>query len=234
METAWSGKQFVQALRTVGAERYHDRHPFQRRMNDGALDPHQLRGWIVNRFYYQRNIPVKDALILSKLPSQEDRRRWITRIVDHDGRAGDEGGIEAWLRLGAAAGISRERMLSQQGVEPDARAAVDSYVEFCRDRSWLEAVASSLTELFAPVLVSSRMAAIREHYPWVEPSGLEYFERRLEQAPRDVEHGLRLVVENARSRSEQEAAVAALTFKCGVLWRLLDAVDAAYPDAVHA
>jgi pyrroloquinoline-quinone synthase len=199
-------------------------------MNDGLLDARQLRGWIVNRFHYQRNLPVKDAIILSKLPSQADRRRWLTRIVDHDGREGDEGGIEAWLRLGKAAGIPRQMMLAGESVEPGVRQAVDSYVSFCRERTWLEAVAASLTELFAPALIGSRMAAIERHYPWVDPAGLEYFRRRLDQAPNDVEHGLALVLEWACTRQEQERALAALTFKCRVLWGLLDAVAAAYPD----
>jgi pyrroloquinoline-quinone synthase len=203
-------------------------------MNQGALSREQLRGWIVNRFYYQRNLPVKDAIILSRLPTREDRRRWLTRIVDHDGREGEQDGIGAWLRLGEAAGIPRERMLCAEAVEPGALAAVASYVAFCRDRPWPEAVASSLTELFAPALVSSRMAAIGRHYPWVRPEGMEYFRRRLDQAPRDVEHGLQLVVEHARSREEQERAVAALTFKCDLLWALLDAVQAAYPDGEEA
>jgi pyrroloquinoline-quinone synthase len=199
-------------------------------MNQGLLAPHQVRGWIVNRFYYQQNIPVKDAIIVSKLPSREDRRRWLTRIVDHDGREGDEGGIEAWLRLGEAAGIPRAQMFSTDAVEPGARAAVDSYVDFCRDRPWPEAVASSLTELFAPALVQSRLTAIQEHYPWVKPEGLGYFRNRLVQAPRDVEHGLQLVLEQARTREDQDRAVAALTFKCGILWALLDAIEKAYPD----
>jgi pyrroloquinoline-quinone synthase len=228
----WSSDEFVEQLVAVGAAKYHDKHPFQQRMNQGVLDARQLRGWILNRFYYQKNIPVKDALVLSKLPSQEDRRRWLIRIIDHDGSQGDEGGIEAWLRLGEAAGIHREVMHSERSVEPRAKAAVDGYVEFCRERPWLEAVAASLTELFAPALVESRMAAIEEHYPWVEPWGLEYFRRRLDQAPRDVDHGLKLVVDNARTRQQQESAVAALSFKCGVLWHLLDAVETAYPDEV--
>jgi pyrroloquinoline-quinone synthase len=226
----WDREEFVARLRAVGGEMYHDRHPFQRRMNEGLLDRRQLRGWIVNRFDYQRNIPVKDAIILSKLPSQADRRRWLTRIIDHDGREGDEGGIEAWLSLGEAAGIPRQLMLAGESVEPGVRRAVDSYVSFCRDRTWLEAVAASLTELFAPALMGSRMAAIEKHYPWIDPAGLEYFRKRLDQAPRDVEHGLALVLAGARTREEQERVVAALTFKCRVLWELLDAIAAAYPD----
>lgn len=230
VEAPWSADELLERLRAVGAARYHDKHPFQQRMNQGLLDERQLQGWIVNRFYYQRSIPIKDALILAKLPTREDRRLWLQRIIDHDGRQGDEGGIEAWLRLGEAAGVDRGRMLADSNVEPGARAAVDSYVEFCRHRPWLEAVASSLTELFSPRLIGSRMAAIEQHYPWVQPWGLEYFRRRLDQAPQDVEHGLRLVVNGAATRADQERAIAALTFKCDLLWQLLDAVESAYPD----
>ena len=229
-QAPWDREAFVTHLHAVGREMYHDRHPFQRRMNDGLLDAHQLRGWILNRFQYQRCIPVKDALILARLPSQEDRRRWQTRIDDHCGTDGDVGGIEAWLRLGEAAGISRQTMLAGDSVEPGVREAVQSYVDFCRERPWLEAVAASLTELFAPALIGSRMAAIERHYPFVDSAGLEYFRRRLDQAPRDVDHGLGLVLEWARTREEQERALAALTFKCSVLWTLLDAVADAYPD----
>jgi pyrroloquinoline-quinone synthase len=232
LDSVWSAEEFIDRIRAVGRAKYHDKHPFQRQMNEGLLDQRQLRGWIVNRFYYQQNIPIKDALIIAKLPSRDDRRRWLARIIDHDGRAGNEGGIAAWLRLGEAAGIEREYMLSDKNVEAGVRAAVDSYVEFCRRMPWFEAVASSLTELFAPDLVSSRMAAIRDLYPWVEAWGLQYFERRLHQAPRDAEHALELVVGNAITRRQQESAVAAVEFKCGVLWQLLDAISAAYPARV--
>lgn len=227
---AWDRDEFVARIQALGREKYHDRHPFQRRMNEGLLDSRQLRGWIVNRFEYQRNIPVKDALIVPKLPSEADRRRWMTRIDDHQGVHGEVGGMEAWLRLGEAAGAPRQVMLDERSVEPGARQAVRSYVDFCRERPWLEAVASSLTELFAPALIGSRMAAIEKHYPWVDPAGLEYFRRRLHQAPRDVDHGLELVLKGARTRDEQERVLAAVSFKCGVLWTLLDAVAEAYPD----
>ena len=199
-------------------------------MNDGLLTPDQLRGWITNRFYYQQQIPVKDSIILSKLPTREDRRHWLTRIIDQDGRRGEEGGIEAWLRLGEAAGIARTRLLSEDAVVPAARAAVDSYVAFCRERPWLEGVAASLTELFAPDLMAARVAALERHYAWLRPEGLEYFRRRLQQAPRDADHALRLVVGHAERRAQQQKAVAALNFKCDVLWALLDAIDAGYPE----
>jgi pyrroloquinoline-quinone synthase len=224
----WPPEEFVSHLRAVGDQKYHDKHPFHIRMHRGELGADELRGWILNRFYYQKNIPVKDAVILSKLPAREDRRQWLQRIIDHDGRQGDEGGIEAWLRLGEASGLTREQLLTAENILPGVRFAVDAYVNFCRLMPWRQAVASSLTELFAPDLVGKRVRVIEQHYPWVKREGLEYFRRRLEQAPRDVEHALELVIKTARSREEQEQAVAALRFKCDVLWALLDAVEHAY------
>ncbi len=228
MAELWSREEFIFCLRAVGDERYHDKHPFHVRMHNGELSPDELRGWILNRFYYQKNIPVKDALVLAKLPTREDRRKWLQRIIDHDGRQGDEGGIEAWLRLGEAAGMSRELMLYDANTLPAARFAVDAYVNFCRLMPWRQAVASSLTEMFAPTLVGKRIGVIEQHYPWVKREGLEYFRRRMEQAPRDAEHALELVITSARGREDQEKAVAALRFKCDMLWALLDAVEHAY------
>lgn len=224
-----SNEQFVSRLRQVGEERYHDKHPYHIAMHEGKLTPEQVRAWIANRFYYQKNIPVKDALILSKLPSREDRREWIQRIIDHDGRDGNEGGIEAWIRLGEAAGIPRDEMLDGRHVLPAVRFAVDAYVNFCRLEPWPIAVASSLTELFAPTLVSKRIGIFEQLYPWIRPEGLAYFQARLSQAPRDAEHGLRIVLRECRDRREQEQAISALRFKCDVLWSLLDALSLAYP-----
>jgi len=234
MAEPWPAGEFVKRLRAVGETRYHDKHPFHVRMHRGELDPDELRAWIRNRFYYQKNLPVKDALILAKLPSRDDRRRWLQRIIDQDGRQGDEGGIEAWLGLGDAAGISRPEMLDDQTVLPGVRFAVDGYVNFCRLRPWMEAVASSLTELFAPDLIRHRIDVIERYYPWVRPEGLEYFRRRVQQAHRDVDHALDFVVQHARTREYQERAVAALRFKCDVLWSLLDAVAAASLQRVPA
>ncbi|GLI04226.1 pyrroloquinoline-quinone synthase [Paenibacillus tyrfis] len=231
MSEPWSNDEFLMRLRRIGEQRYHDKHPYHVRMHEGKLSPEQLRAWVANRFYYQQNIPVKDALILAKLPTREDRRRWLQRIVDHDGREGDEGGIEAWIRLGEAVDISREDLLSERLVLPAVRFAVDAYVNFCRLQSWPEAVASSLTELFAPTLVSRRIVVFEDLYPWIRPQGLDYFRTRLHQAPRDSDHGLELVLRECRTRRAQERAVAALSFKCDVLWSLLDALQLAYPDA---
>ncbi|WP_419998640.1 pyrroloquinoline-quinone synthase PqqC [Streptomyces boninensis] len=218
-------------LRAVARERYHDRHPFNVRMHEGALSPAELRRWILNRFHYQRHIPVKDAHITAKLPTPALRRAWLRRIQDHDGAADGEGGIERWLRLGEAAGLSRELLLSGEGVLPGVRLAVDGYVNFCRLRGPLEAVAASLTELSAPGIMTTRIAAFERHYGWIEREGLEYFRTRVGQGSRDSAEALALVLEWARTQEEQEAAVAALAFKCDVLWSLLDAVDCASGDA---
>jgi pyrroloquinoline-quinone synthase len=179
VEPLWSPDEFVARLRSVGEARYHDKHPFNLRMHRGELSEVELKRWIVNRFYYQANLPVKDAFVLSKLPTREDRRRWLQRIIDHDGRQGDEGGIEAWLRLGEAAGLAREDMLGGGDIVPGVRFAVDAYVNFCRTEPWYRAVASSLTELFAPDIVAKRIDVIETYYIWVRPEGLEYFRQRL-------------------------------------------------------
>jgi pyrroloquinoline-quinone synthase len=228
MSDVWTSREFEARLRAVGDAQYHDKHPFNQRMHAGELTEPELRGWVRNRFYYQRNIPVKDALIVAKLPTREDRRAWLRRIVDHDGLTGDEGGLESWLRLGEAVNINRQDMWDDAGVLPGVRFAVDAYVSFCRERPWLQAVAASLTELFAPDLLARRVKDIERHYPWVPASGLDYFRNRLTQQPKDIDHVLRLVVGSARTRADQEGCVAALEFKCEVLWALLDSVAATF------
>jgi pyrroloquinoline-quinone synthase len=215
---------FVAALRAQGT-RYHDLHPFHVRMNDGTLTPDELRTWVANRFYYQRSIPIKDAAILSNCPDRDVRREWIQRIIDHDGSEPGTGGIESWLRLGEALGVPVDLLESERLVLPGVRYAVDAYVTFARTRPWLEAVASSLTELFGPGAIAVRLAALERHYPWIDPAGLDYFRTRLEQAPRDADYALRLVVERCATREQQDRAVAALVFKCDLLWAQLEAID---------
>ncbi|MFG3086824.1 pyrroloquinoline-quinone synthase PqqC [Streptomyces antibioticus] len=231
----WTPAEFEDRLRTVAQERYHDRHPFNVRMHEGDLSRDEVRSWIANRFHYQRHIPVKDALITAKLDSSRLRRMWLRRIEDHDGRGEGEGGIERWLRLGEAAGLDREDLLSGDAVLPGVRLAVEGYVNFCRLRPPLEAVAASLTELTAPGLMRRRIDAFELHYRWIEPDGLAYFRTRVDQGRRDSAEALALVLEWAGTREEQERAIAALTFKCDVLWALLDAVqyDAMRYDAVR-
>jgi pyrroloquinoline-quinone synthase len=216
---------FVARLRAQGT-RYHNLHPFHRRMDAGDLTREELQRWVANRFYYQRCIPIKDAAILSNCPEIEVRRVWIQRIVDHDGRPDGTGGIESWLRLGEALGVTRDELESERGVLPGVRYAVDAYVNFAQRKPWIEAVASSLTELFGPGAIRVRLEALEAHYPWIDRAGLEYFRDRLVQAPRDADYALGLVVDRCVTREEQERAVAALRFK-------LDAIErgATQPEA---
>ena len=218
---------FIEALRAQ-SQGYHSLHPYHVRMNEGRLNRRQIQGWTANRFYYQENIPRKDAAILSNCPDLEVRRRWIRRIHDHDGTVEGEGGIEAWLRLGEAVGLPRNEMWDGRHIVPGVRFAVDAYVNFARTRPWVEAVASSLTELFAPDLMAERLAAFERLYTWIDPAGLAYFRARLTQAPRDSEHALEVVMERCRTPEEQARAVAALSFKNDVLWSMLDAINWAY------
>lgn len=223
----WSPAELEGRLRDTARDRYHDRHPFNVRMHNGDLGPEELRRWITNRFHYQRHIPVKDALILAKLDSPQLRRMWMRRIEDHDGKQEGQGGIERWLRLGEAAGLDRGTLLGGRTVLPGVRLAVEGYVNFCRLRTPLEAVAAWLTELAAPDLMRTRIDAFERHYRWIEPDGLAYFQSRVQQGRRDSSEALGLVLEWARIPAEQERAVAAPAFKCGVLWALLDAVPTA-------
>jgi pyrroloquinoline-quinone synthase len=211
------------------AERYHAAHPFHVRMNAGELSPAQIRGWVANRFHYQESIPIKDAAILSNCPDVTVRRRWIRRIVDHDGHDGDGGGIEAWLQLGEACGVPREEMTDHRHLQPGVRFAVGAYVTFARTQPWVIAVASSLTELFAPDLMADRLAAFEKYYTWIDPEGLQYFRNRLFQAPRDSEHALEVVLEHCTTPESEQQAYDALAFKNDVLWSMMDAIDQAYP-----
>lgn len=213
----------VERLR-AHSQSYHSAHPFHLRMNEGVLSPDQIRGWVANRYYYQEMIPRKDAAILANCTDPAVRRRWIHRITDHDGSADGEGGIEAWFRLGEACGLTREEISDHRHLVPGVRFAVDAYVTFARTRPWVEAVASSLTELFAPDLMAERLAAFEKYYTWIEPDGLAYFRARLYQAPRDSEHALEVVTERCRTPQDRDAAVAALSFKCDVLWSMMDAI----------
>jgi pyrroloquinoline-quinone synthase len=224
----WPRREFIARLRAVGSRSYHDKHPFHVLMNTGKLDRRQLQGWVANRFYYQTQIPIKDALILSNCPERDLRREWIHRILDHDGTKHEPGGIEKWLHLGQSVGLKRNEMLSHKRLLPGVRYAVDAYVNFCRAQPWIIAMASSLTELFAPALMSQRIAAFEKHYPWVKKTGLQYFRGRLTQAPRDTGFTLQLVMKRCHTRELQEQAVAALKFKCELLWTILEAIHLAY------
>ena len=222
-----SADALAAALRKVGEERYHHRHPFHLLMHEGRLTRGQLQAWALNRFYYQSQIPVKDALVLSRSSDSEFRRLWRKRLVDHDGERPGDGGIERWLRLAEATGLSRERVASGREVLPATRYAVHAYLDLVSRRSLLEAVASSLTEMFSRDLIALRMDALRKHYPWLE-NGLAYFEARLTQAPEDAKFALTWVTNHAQTRAEQELAMDALRTKCDILWTQLDALYFAY------
>jgi pyrroloquinoline-quinone synthase len=197
-------------------------------MYEGRSTPEQIRGWVANRFYYQINIPLKDAAIMANCPDRDVRRQWVQRILDHDGYDGAEGGIEAWLRLGEAVGLTREEILSQEHVLPGVRFAVDAYVNFARRASWEEAASSSLTELFAPTIHQSRLDTWPGHYPWIKQEGYQYFRNRLTEARRDVKHGLTITLDFYKTREQQERMLEILQFKLDVLWTMLDAMSMAY------
>jgi pyrroloquinoline-quinone synthase len=216
-------------LEQVGRERYHHRHPFHQWMHEGRLNRGQLQAWALNRYYYQSRIPIKDAIIVSRSQDRDFRIAWRKRIVDHDGDGNNDGGIERWLRLSEATGLSRDLVSSGEGVLPATRYAVDAYLDLVRDRSFLEAVASSLTELFSRDLIALRMGALKRHYPWLA-GGLDYFSARLSQAPEDAKFAFDWVAEHARTRAEQERAVRALERKCDILWAQLDALHFAYVE----
>jgi pyrroloquinoline-quinone synthase len=220
-------------LRSVGEERYHHQHPFHLMMHEGRLSRGQLQAWALNRYYYQSIIPIKDSIILSRGPDPAFRRAWRKRVIDHDGddtangMKKNEGGIKRWLKLAEAAGLSADQVRAGAGILPATRFAVNEYLNIVRSRSLLEAVASSLTELFSRDLITLRMEKMRQHYPWLS-GGLDYFEARLTQAPEDAKFAVNYVYENAKTRGEQELAIQALRDKCDILWAQLDALYFAY------
>jgi len=226
-QPAMTPAEFEAALRAKG-DYYHIHHPFHRAMYEGRSTREQIQGWVANRFYYQVCIPVKDAAIMANCPDRETRREWVQRIIDHDGTPGEEGGIEAWLRLAESVGLDREQVLSQELVLPGVRFAVDAYVNFARRAVWQEAASSSLTELFAPTIHQSRLDAWPQHYPWIEAGGYDYFRKRLKEARRDVEHGLKVTLDYFKTREEQERALGILQFKLDVLWSMLDSMQINY------
>ncbi len=222
-----SAEELKVRLRQVGEERYHHRHPFHLMMHEGQLSRGRLQAWALNRYYYQSIIPIKDLIILSRSGDSGFRRVWRKRVVDHDGDATQAGGIERWIKLAEATGLERQRVLAGEEVLPATRFAVDAYLSLVRNHSFLEAVASSLTEMFSRDLITLRMDRLRQHYPWLS-GGLDYFTARLDQAPEDARFALQFVTENARTRPQQDMAIAALRAKCDILWAQLDALYFAY------
>jgi pyrroloquinoline-quinone synthase len=218
---------FEARLRAQGGA-YHIHHPFNVMLNSGTATREQIRGWVANRFYYQISIPIKDAAILANCSDRAVRRNWVQRILDHDGHGNDPGGIDSWLRLGEAVGLSRDTVEGLTLVLPGVRFAVDAYVNFARRAPWQEAVCSSLTELFAPEIHKQRLASWPGHYPWVDPAGLHYFQSRVSLARRDVEFGLAFTLDHFNTAPLQERAVDILKFKLDVLWQMSDAIALRY------
>jgi pyrroloquinoline-quinone synthase len=208
------------------AERgYWDKHPFHQRMDAGELNPGDLRAWVANRWYYQRSLPQKDAAVVANCPLPEIRRRWLPRIIYHDGTTESDGGCARWLALAEAVGLSRDEVIDERHVLPGMRFAVDSYVTFARTRPWLEGVASSLTEMFAPQAMATRTAALRQHYSWIDQQAFGYFDARIPRAREECADALDIVLTHCRSRDSQDAAVRALEFKTDVLWSMLDTIE---------
>ncbi len=227
-ETPLDPAALEQALRAIGETRYHHLHPFHRRLNAGALNKAQVQAWALNRYYYQSMIPVKDAAILSRMQDAALRREWRQRIVDHDGTCDADGGLARWLALTDGLGLDRDYVVSTEGVLPATKFAVEAYVHFVRDKSLLEAIASSLTELFSPMAIGARVRGMLENYDYVTPDILAYFDKRPEQATRDSDFALAYVLAHARRPDQQQDVLRALTFKCDVLWAQLDALYHAY------
>ena len=224
MDKIWTREEFEEKLREKGRG-YHIYHPFHVMMYEGKLTKEQLQSWVLNRFYYQIGIPQKDAAILSNCPDVEVRKQWIVHITDHDGVDDAVGGIEAWIKLGEAVGLTREDVTSLKHVSPGVRFAVDAYINFAKQRPWQESVCSSLTELFAPHIHQQRISSWPEVYPWINESGLSYFKKRLTEARRDVEQGLSVTLDYfSQSRAMQERALDILQFKLNVLWVIADSI----------
>ena len=228
MIMAASREDFEARLRKIGEDRYHDKHPFHHLLHSGGCTPEQVRAWVINRYYYQSRIPMKDAAFMSRVEDPKLRRAWRSRIEDHDGSAEKEGGIARWLRLAEAVGLDPDYVASGVGIMASTRFAVDAYVRFVREATMLEAVAASLTELFAPKIHAERITGLLANYDFADDSSLAYFKNRLKEAPKDVAFGLAYVLDHADTMEKQDAAAAALIFKTDVLWSQLDALYSGY------
>ena len=229
LERPLTPNELADALRAFHSS-YYVEHPFHQLMHEGQLTQRQLQGWVANRLVYQRAVPRKDGAILSNCPEPAVRRRWIQRLIDHDGTREGEGGIEKWIQLGIGLGLSREEMEDERYVLPGVRFATEAYVTFCKTRPWVESVAASLTELFAPDIMRRRLASMPTHYPWIKPEAYAYFESRLTQAPRDSSEGLAIVTTYCTTVETQQRAFEALRFKIEMLWAMIDTIHNAYRE----
>ncbi len=228
-----SADELESALRDIGARRYHSLHPFHGLLHGGKCSKGQVQAWALNRYYYQAMIPVKDASLIARCDDPALRREWRSRLVDHDGQSEGDGGIARWLMLTDSLGLDRKYVVSLAGLLPATRFAVDAYVHFVRERSLLEAVASSLTELFSPQVIGERVEGMLKGYAFVSAEALAYFSKRPPLARRDSEFALDYVKRHALSAATQQCVLAALEFKCAVLWAMLDALYYAYVAPKH-
>jgi len=226
----WSPEEFEAAIQAVGTERYHDKHPFHKLLHGGKLTKPQVAAWALNRYCYQSAVPRKDAALVSRVYDRQLRRDWIHRVLEHDGAGDDPGGIERWLVLTDGLGLDRDYVISMAGALPATKFAVEAYVRFVRDEPLVVAVASSLTELFAPKIHKERIAGMLENYDFIDDKVMAYFKKRLVQAPFDADYALTYIKAHAKTRAEQEACVDAVRFKCNVLWAQLDALHHAYVE----
>lgn len=233
MNAPQSNADFEARLRAIGDARYHDKHPFHKLLHSGGCTPDQVRAWVLNRYCYQSAIPRKDAALMARCDDPVLRRAWRSRIEDHDGSADKEGGIVRWFKLAEAVGLDPDYVASKKGALPASKFAVEAYVRFVAEKTMLEAIASSLTELFAPKIHKERIAGLLEHYAFADDRALSYFRNRLTEAPKDVQFGLKYVLDHADTLEKQDAVAAALTFKTDVLWSQLDALYAAYVEPGH-
>jgi coenzyme PQQ biosynthesis protein C len=221
------------ALRDIGARRYHRLHPFHGLLHGGKLSKGQVQAWALNRYYYQATIPIKDASLIARCDDSAVRREWRSRLVDHDGERDGDGGIARWLKLTDGLGLDRDYVTSLRGLLPGTRFAVEAYVRFVREKTLLEAIASSLTEMFSPVIIGERMAGMLANYDFVSRETMSYFDKRPPQAQRDADFALDYVKEHAKTPEQQQQVIAALEFKCSVLWSMLDALSYAYVAPRH-
>jgi len=228
-----SADELEARLRDIGTRHYHRLHPFHKLLHGGSCSKGQVQAWALNRYYYQAMIPVKDASLIARCDDPATRREWRSRLVDHDGAREGEGGIARWLKLTDGLGLDRDYVISLRGMLPATRFAVDAYVHFVRERSLLEAVASSLTELFSPQIIGERIEGMLKNYDFVTADTLAYFSQRPPQAERDARFALDYVKHNARTGEAQQSVLAALEFKCDVLWAMLDALYHAYVAPKH-
>ena len=231
--TLLSPEELETALRRIGEARYHARHPFHQLLNEGRLSRAQLQAWALNRYCYQAAIPRKDAALMARCHDADIRRIWRQRLIDHDGETRGEGGLVRWLALARGLGLTEAEVMSERKALPATRFAVEAYLHFVAERSLLEAIASSLTEMFSPATISERMSAMLKNYDFISTDTLAYFEARLTQAPRDVDFALDYVKTHADTVERQQAVMSALTFKCDMLWAMLDALHHAYVEPGH-